>query len=259
MEERIHLHILASGSKGNAALVCGPSGTLLIDCGISCKQLRLRAKQQGVDPASVDAMLLTHEHVDHVRGVRVFAKRFAGTILATRGTVEGCADLAALPVERIAHDERIEVAGMRVQVFGTSHDVNDPIGMRISVVDDAGRELDALGWCTDTGLLTPGALQHLAGCRVLGIEANHDRHMLATGPYPPFLQARVGGDHGHLSNDQAAEALPQLVSACTQTVVGLHLSEKNNTPRLAEQALRSAAGSDTQVLVASQNDPITIW
>jgi hypothetical protein len=107
--------------------------------------------------------------------------------------------------------------------------------------------------------LTKQALEALHGCRILGIEANHDREMLATGPYPYFLQKRVGGNHGHLSNAQAAEALPQLLTSETQTVVAMHISQKNNLPELAHDALCEAVGTQAEVLVASQTEPLTIW
>ena len=259
MRPLIHLHILASGSKGNATLVEGPEGMVLIDCGISNRQLQLRAKELDVGLEHVSAAIFTHEHSDHVNGLPVFAKRYAGPLYATKGTIAGRGSLAHLPFVPLAHDDELTVAGMRIRTFPTSHDVADPFGLHFTVEDAGGTVLDSVGWCTDTGVLTKRALEELRGCRVMGLEANHDVRMLATGPYPSYLKARVGGTRGHLSNDQCAEALRTLVTADTTTVVALHISEKNNLPSVAKAALSQAVPDDVEVLVAGQNRPMSVW
>lgn len=274
MQQLIHLHVLASGSGGNAALVEGPEGMVLIDCGISRKSLHERASQLDVDPSDIVAAIFTHEHSDHVSGASVFCRRFEGPLIATAGTINARDYLRRLPFEVVAARDSFQVAGMVVNTFPTSHDVADPFGLRFSVVDENGEEVDALGWCTDTGLLTEDALQLLHGTRILGIEANHDIRMLATGPYPAFLKARVGGDHGHLSNRQCAEALPDLVTDDTETIVALHLSEKNNSPSVAIRTLAKALGAEAdnsthtrartpdgriEILASSQYVPLSVW
>ena len=143
MTPQIHLYILASGSKGNAAVIAGPNGSLLVDCGISRKQLRLRADEVGCDLGRVSAILVTHEHGDHTSGLSVICKHFDGPIFATAGTVAGRKHLSALPFTLIDHDETLELCGMRVRAFPTSHDVNDPMCFRFEVrgkteVDDNG-------------------------------------------------------------------------------------------------------------------------
>lgn len=274
MQQLIHLHILASGSKGNAALVEGPQGLVLIDCGISRRSLVDRAGELGVDPARIVGAIFTHEHSDHVSGASVFCRRFEGPLLATAGTIAARDYLGRLPFEIVSHRDAFELAGMVVQTFPTSHDVADPFGLRFSVVDEDGVEVDALGWCTDTGRLTSAARELLAGARILGIEANHDVDMLAHGPYPAFLKARVGGAFGHLSNAQCAEALPNLVSTDTETVVALHLSEKNNRPSVAIRTLAAALDAEADnatftrartpdgsltILAAGQDRPLSVW
>ena len=267
MTPQIHLYVLASGSKGNAYVVAGPEGAVLVDCGISLRELRRRAAAVGAPLDDVRAAFLTHEHSDHVAGLSVFCNHFDGKLYATAGTVAARRYLSDLPFSLVDLSEELVVCGMRVRTFPTSHDVADPIGLRFSAADDA------LGICTDTGVLTLGAHEALAGCRVLALESNHDRHMLATGPYPAFLKARVGGDRGHLSNDQAAEALRELVGPDTETVVAMHLSEKNNRPAVAIRTL--AAALDAQVTeggleartpdgrlticAASQTEPLAVW
>ena len=274
MQQLIHLHVLASGSKGNAAVVEGPQGSVLIDCGVSRKRLLERADELGFDMATVACAVFTHEHSDHVSGASVFCRRFDGPLYATAGTVAARSYLSELPFTLVDDRDAFEAAGMLVRTFPTSHDVADPFGLRFSVVDEDGVEVDALGWCTDTGYLTKEALRLLHGCRILGIESNHDVRMLREGPYPGYLKARVGGSTGHLSNDQCAEALPRLVTQETETVVALHLSENNNRPSTCIRTLAAALGAQATndtfteartpdgmltVCAAGQNKPMSIW
>ena len=150
MQPLIHLHILASGSKGNATLVEGPEGMVLIDCGISNKQLLLRARELEVNVERLSAAIFTHEHSDHVNGLPVFAKRFDGPLYATKGTISGRRTIADLPFVPVKHDDEICVAGMRIRTFPTSHDVADPFGLHFMVEDAAGDTIDSVGWCTDS-------------------------------------------------------------------------------------------------------------
>lgn len=267
MTPQMHLHVLASGSKGNAAIVEGPSGSILIDCGISRRSLLSRASKLGVDLGRVGAVLVTHEHSDHVSGLSVLRNRYDGEMLATAGTVSGRSYLPGMGFSLVGHSDVLEVCGIRVHLFPTSHDVNDPVGFRFEM------EGDALGWCTDTGYVTEEAMGLLRGCRILGIEANHDRLMLSSGPYPASLRARVGGESGHLSNSQAAEALPLLVTGDTETVVALHLSQENNRPGVCLRTLAEAVGAKVvagtaeartpdgtlSVCTAAQDWPLSIW
>lgn len=278
MTPHIHLYILASGSKGNAAVVEGPQGSVLIDCGISRRALHARADEVGCDLDRVVAILLTHEHGDHTSGLSVICNHFDGPLYTTAGTATGKRHLATLPFTLVDHDAVLYLAGMRVQAFPTSHDVNDPMCFRFEVrgQGETGDDelLDALGWVTDTGYLTDEALDALYGCRILGIEANHDVRMLATGPYPGFLKRRVAGKRGHLSNEQAAQALPILVTPATETVVALHLSQENNRPSLAVRTLAAVVGAETvnatfteartpdgllTVCASAQDRPLAVW
>ena len=268
MTPEIHLHILASGSKGNATLVEGPDGLVLVDCGISRKRLLERARELGVCIDDVRAVLVTHEHADHVSGISVFARRFEGPLFATAATVATRPYLTEIPFELIGHSDTIELAGMRVRCFPTSHDVADPMCFCFETAHDA------VGYCTDTGVLTPQAAAALEGVRVLALESNHDPQMLKCGPYPGFLKARVGGAFGHLSNEQAAEALRGLVGPSTEVVIGMHLSQENNRPSLAVRAMAAAVGAEAAnstfteartpdgrltICAASQDVPMSVW
>ena len=252
MTPQMHLHVLASGSKGNACVVEGPQGAILIDCGISRRQLCLRADELGLDLGMLRAVVLTHEHADHTSGLTVLLNRFEGELYATAGTMSARKYLMNLPFCLVGSDDSFEVAGMRVRTFPTSHDVADPMGLRLETDDDA------LGYCTDTGVLLPQAYDALADVRILAIESNHDVRMLETGPYPSSLKQRVGGTTGHLSNAQCAQALPRLVGPDTETVVAMHLSGENNFPELAYRSVACAleqAGirpEEVQLAVASR-------
>lgn len=276
MTPHLHLYVLASGSKGNAAVVDGPDGSVLIDCGLSRKRLHERADEVGCDLSRVRAILVTHEHGDHTSGLSVICNHFDGPVYATAGTATGRRHLGSLPFSLVDHDCALDVAGIHIQAFPTSHDVNDPMCFRFEVrgTDQDDEALDAIGWVTDTGYLTDEALDALYGCRILGIEANHDPQMLRTGPYPAFLKARVAGESGHLSNEQAAQALPTLVTRDTETVVALHLSQENNRPSLAVRALAAAIGAETtnatgteartadgllSICAGAQDRPLMVW
>lgn len=233
----LHLHILGSGSRGNCALVEGPSGLIMIDNGFSRRETLLRMHELGLDENDVCALLLTHEHSDHVSGVTVWEKHFDGSLHASSGTPEARAYLACLPFETFTPGDSFALGGIRVDTFSTSHDVTNPVGFRFSYGDDA------IGYVTDTGTLSSEALQTLAGTRILALESNHDVPMLLTGSYPRHLQDRIISDRGHLSNEQAAAVLPSLVDANTEHVVAMHISQENNRPSLAVRALAAAVGA----------------
>lgn len=268
MTPQMHLHVLASGSKGNACVVEGPQGAILIDCGISRRQLCLRADELGLDLGMLRAVVLTHEHADHTSGLTVLLNSFEGELYATAGTMSARKYLTNLPFCLVGSDDSFEVAGMRVRTFPTSHDVADPMGLRLETDDDA------LGYCTDTGVLLPQAYDALADVRILAIESNHDVRMLETGPYPSSLKRRVGGTTGHLSNAQCAQALPRLVGPDTETVVAMHLSGENNRPSVCVRTLAAAVGAEPvddlgceartpdgrlTVVAGAQDAPLTVW
>jgi phosphoribosyl 1,2-cyclic phosphodiesterase len=253
-------HVLGSGSKGNAAVVETGNGALLIDCGLNCKTLLARCEQAGFNTANIKAAIITHEHSDHIGGLGVCLRglRKRGIdfpVYVTAAAREGNATLGALArdfdLRTFAVGEELEVAGtLTVTTFSTSHDALDPLGMRIRTARHT------LGYLTDTGYLTQQAAATLAGCELLALESNHDERMLACGPYPAFLKARVGGERGHLSNAQAAAALGQLLDGQLGQVVGMHLSEKNNEPHLPLQALQGVLDAQrhpARVAVAAQH------
>jgi phosphoribosyl 1,2-cyclic phosphodiesterase len=251
----LRIVFLGSGSSGNAAAISDGTTTVLLDCGFSAKEVSRRLAGAGISADSVQAILLTHEHSDHIRGVDVFSRRHAPNcrVLASRGTLRS-RELARLSAERreVAPGQSVRVGTLEVVAFRTSHDAAQPVGYRISSGDDS------VGVVTDTGVLTEEAIEALTGVRVLGIESNHDLRMLERGPYPAFLKDRIRSARGHLSNADAADALERLASDALEQVFALHRSSTNNTAVLAGTLLRERAkrlGLALPITVASQLNP----
>lgn len=233
----LRLHILGSGSKGNCALVEGPQGLIMIDNGFSRREVLKRMGELGLDERCMRALVLTHEHSDHVGGISVWCKRWNGELYASEGTTDTRPYLSCLPFRTFAPGDTLEIAGIRVRTFSTSHDVVNPVGFRFSC------EGDAIGYATDTGILGAEALRCLHDTRILALESNHDIPMLRCGDYPRVLQDRIASTRGHLSNDQAAQAAQELVTERTERLVAMHISQENNRPSLAVRALAEALGA----------------
>ncbi len=243
----MRLVILASGSSGNCALVESGGRAVLLDAGISARETLRRIAAAGAGDARIEAILLTHEHVDHVRGARVLARKLGVPVMGTAGTLQASsAHLDDVPERTtIGSRDRFSVAGLRVTAFATTHDSSEPCGYVFE-----SRSGHRVGVATDTGMVTPEIAEALAGCHALGLESNHDEGMLAAGPYPPFLKRRIAGDRGHLSNTAAATALDSLRWKGLTRVFALHLSEQNNTPERARAALVRTLGDATLETIA---------
>ncbi len=246
---------LGSGSAGNAIAVTDGATTVLVDCGFSAKETARRLGMAGLEAGSVTAVLLTHEHSDHLRGVEVFARRTGCAVYATDGTRKATnLDAIAADVHRLVPGEAERIGTLSVVPFRTSHDAAEPVGFRIE-----GGCGERFGIATDTGVLTPEAAEALSGVDLLGIESNHDLAMLDSGPYPHFLKVRIRSARGHLSNDCAADALERLAHDRLRRVFALHRSETNNLPSLAQRALSTRAeriGLSVPVEVAPQHEPL---
>jgi phosphoribosyl 1,2-cyclic phosphodiesterase len=261
------LHILGSGSKGNATVVAGPQGALLIDCGFSKKTFLGRCETLGVDPHDIAGIVITHEHTDHIAGLGVCLRGLArlGIVVPVYATARTQASAGVFgEVDRtselvtIRRGDTFEVAGLRITTFATSHDAAEPLGLRI---DNPSDDPFAIGYMTDTGCLTGEAAEHLRGVDLLALETNHDTKMLQNGTYPYPVKRRIASDGGHLSNLQATQALEALLDDRLKAVVGMHLSENNNDPQLALSALRTVlehADHPARASVARQYVPLSI-
>ena len=239
----LRVTFLGSGSSGNASVIEGPSGAILLDCGFSARETVRRLVASNIQPESIRAILLTHEHGDHMRGVRVLTKRLGVPVYATCGTRNaGRLDQAVEDVRDVRAGEPFELVGVEIVAFGVSHDAEEPVGYRFD--GDCGSRI---GIATDTGHMTDAAGEALLDCDILGLECNHDDEMLAKGPYPWFLKERIRSQRGHLSNAAASEALRYLGSERLTRVFALHISEENNTPDLAVAAACEPLGDGVEV------------
>ncbi|MEM0344176.1 MAG: MBL fold metallo-hydrolase [Thermoplasmata archaeon] len=224
--------VLSSGSCGNCTLVMHDDMGVLVDAGISCREIELRASTFGVDASQVVAVVLTHEHTDHVRGVRRFCAEHGAHLMATRGTM-ALAPLEGVKTDVIVPGRKYYLNGLELRPFKVRHLAAEPVAVSFT---DGSRKLVV---ATDMGSITPDVLRETAGAGIMVIEANYDQEMLERGSYPAFLKRAIMSDHGHLSNADAATLVASSASDSTREVVLAHLSKDNNTPELALQTVAS--------------------
>jgi len=257
----VRVAVLGSGSGGNSVLVCAGTSPeeetrLLIDAGFSARTMAERLQLLGVDPESIDAIVVTHDHRDHTKGVGVFARRHATPVHMTEGTRRACADLLTGDEEVVLYGpgRPFKVGALRVEPFVIVHDAADPAGIAV-VCERTGLRV---GIATDLGRPTAQTRHALSGCDMLVLEANHDEVLLHTGPYPSSVKHRIASSHGHLSNQAAARLATELLHPRLAAVVLAHLSEECNRPVLAERVVGDAlrkAGWSGHIEVAEQDRP----
>ena len=242
---------LGSGSRGNCALVEFGSTLLMIDCGLPRKVVEERLQALDRNPRDISAILVTHEHADHVQGVATFAKRYNTPVWMTPGTASAVSGLTRVNYLN-AHRE-LMIGGIDVRPYPVPHDAREPCQFTFGA---GGRRL---GMLTDAGHVTPHMYEQLAPCDALALECNHDLDSLQRGPYPESLKARVASRFGHLNNGQTTDLLQRLDAARVQWVVGLHLSERNNTPEQVRETLRPALERARYPLHLATQDEPTGW
>lgn len=228
--------MLGSGSGGNAVLIQSGATRLLVDAGFSARTIGRRLGSIGVDPHSIEAVIVTHEHTDHVKGVTTGAARWGWKIYATSGTQEHSRGLAEATTQTIAAGGEIDIGDIRLTIVGTSHDATEPIAV-IATGSSTGVRA---GIVYDLGVMTESVQRALERVDILILESNHDGEMLRNGPYPPSLKRRIASRHGHLSNRSAGIAAAECAHNGMSHVVLAHLSETNNTPRTATESMQAA-------------------
>ena len=244
---------LASGSSGNATLIEGSDGLhrtrVLVDCGLGLRQLIARLAVEGIDPADLDGIFITHEHGDHIGCAPMLVARYGVPLWTSAGTAQYAAFAGLESALNLVRDGQVfAIGGLQLHPFTVPHDAREPLQLRCTDGDRV------LGLMTDIGHVTGHALAALAGCHALVLESNHDVELLAQSRYPDFLKRRVGGQHGHLSNVQAAAALGALHHDRLNTVVAAHLSERNNRPELVTRAFAAVLGcGEADVLLAERH------
>lgn len=240
---------LGSGSKGNALLVESGSTRVLLDCGFGPREVVTRLARLGVAAESIDAVLVTHEHADHVGGAARCAVRYGWTVHASHGTAAAATQLDDVTVRRFDSHTSFAIGDLEIHPYPVPHDAREPTQF---VFSDGAQKLGVL---TDTGMVTPHIAAMLAECAALVLECNHDATMLANGRYPLPLKRRIAGDFGHLDNAAAAGLLRGIGGRHLRHVIAAHLSEENNTPELARDALAQALGCTADWIgVATQTE-----
>jgi phosphoribosyl 1,2-cyclic phosphodiesterase len=227
--------MLGSGSSGNAVLVECEDSRILIDCGFGTRTLHGRLKTIGVAPESIDACLVTHEHTDHVSGVAAASKKWGWEIYATAGTARE-AGLSGRRVHVFAAGAVLDFPRMSVSSTRIPHDATEPVGFVVESRSTGARA----GLFYDIGYVTRRIAKACDALDILVIESNHDEHMLHNGSYPLSLKRRIASRFGHLSNPEAGRFAKEMVHKDLKHVVLAHLSEENNTPRLATTSMQGA-------------------
>ena len=252
----LNITILGSGSSGNSALICAGETRLLVDAGLSAKQLRLRLEAVGVEPESLDGILLTHEHGDHTRGIEVFCRKVSVPIYCTARTKMVLVD--TMKTEKswkvIPSGGEFEICGLKMRSFPVAHDAVDPMGF---VIDDGE---SSIGIVSDVGFVTSLMVEAVKGVNTLFVEANYDEQLLLDDlKRPPSIKQRISSRHGHLSNEQSADLVVRSATESLERVILGHLSSDCNTAELATAViggkLEEALGRKVDVLCAAAAVP----
>jgi len=245
---------LGSGSRGNATLIEAGDTRLLVDCGFAAREFVARCGRLDFDPTRLSAILVTHEHGDHMRGVGAVARRFGIPVWMTHGTWRG-ADFGTIASLNLfaGHGGGFRVGDIDVLPVPVPHDAREPTQFVF------GHRDRRFGLLTDLGSITPRVVEAYDGVDALVLECNHDPQMLACGPYPPSLQARVGGHYGHLANAQAAAFLQRIDHGRLCHLLAAHVSEKNNSPLLAREAVATVSSRLDDCLSLLLQDDVSGW
>jgi phosphoribosyl 1,2-cyclic phosphodiesterase len=253
LSDRLRFCSLGSGSRGNASLVECDGTLLMVDCGFSVAETESRLARLGRTPDQLSGILVTHEHGDHVAGLARVARTWQVPVWLSAGTRRGLKDQGLPVATEIAPDQAFSIDALEVLPVTVVHDSREPTQFVFS--NGAHR----LGILTDLGEVTPHVERHFSGLDAILLESNHDLDMLEAGPYPNRLKKRVRGRYGHLNNGQAADLLAAVDRSRLQHVIAAHVSEKNNTPSLARDALAGPLGCASEWVGVAWQDEGLEW
>lgn len=252
--------MLGSGSRGNSTLIATEKTRLLVDAGFSRRETYARLAAIGERADGFDALVISHEHIDHVRGLKSLANDFRAPVYLNEGTRQANGFEASLDrVEEFRTGRKFTIGDLEITPFSVPHDAADPVAFTLRA------EGIRIGLVTDLGCIPEVVKQHVRGCHVLIFESNHDLEMLKVGPYPWYVKQRVMSRQGHLSNLAAAEFLTEDFDGEAQVLVLAHLSENNNHPEIArlsaEEALarRARPNGKVELHLASQTVPTAVF
>lgn len=249
----MQISVLASGSKGNCTLIQADNTAILIDAGISARRIKQKLSEVHLDIRDISCILITHEHIDHIRGLKTLSKNCRIPIYSKLNTFKAVSFINDIPPEccRLLPNGDFSVGNLNISSFAVSHDAADPVGFKIRT-----KQAD-ITLATDLGFATDTVKRALDYSDILILEANHDINLLQNGAYPWNLKKRILGTRGHLSNTDAAFTLKNL-NHRPQEVVLAHLSEQNNTPQTALNTISSIVGQQINLHVASPDETLTL-
>jgi phosphoribosyl 1,2-cyclic phosphodiesterase len=248
-EYNLAVCVLASGSKGNAFYISDGFTSILIDAGLSATEIKRRLKSRGLNPNDLDAILVTHEHSDHIQAVGVLSRQLKLPIYLSR-KIEKKVSIgrSVYEIRTFNSGSTFQINNLAVHPFAVSHDAADPVGFTI------GQNGSRIGLATDLGTVTPHVKENLKHCHLLILEANHDPDMLENGPYPWHLKRRIQSRSGHLSNGQSKRLLVELQHKGLEHVILAHLSETNNAPqKVLAEISKALTRCKPRLSVASQH------
>lgn len=227
--------VLASGSSGNCFFIGTHRGDILIDTGISCKQISERLEKIGKSIKNIKGIFLTHEHIDHIRGIETLSRRYNIPVYINEGTLNNCYfDMGN--IQLIKTDKEFDFNGLKILPFSKSHDASEPVSF---LIKNGCRQISVI---TDIGICCENVIQNVKDADIIILESNHDLNMLKTGPYPYFLKRRIASTKGHLSNYEAALLILEYGNKRLQHVLLSHLSLNNNTPEIAVNTFNAIVG-----------------
>lgn len=251
-----YYYSIASGSSGNCGVYVTGDTAILFDVGVSLRQIKMGLEKIKLKINKLAAILITHEHIDHVKGLPTLLKHYPDIpTFASPGTAHELEKKYNIAPERLINIPinipipiRNDADDVWATAFHTSHDAKESVGYRIDSVEHMPREFH-FGYGSDMGVMSESVMQYLRGCQAVALESNYEPRMLEAGSYPYFLKKRISGDGGHLSNIECAKCAENLARNGTQTIILVHLSEKNNMPELALQTVRNTLRHSPRCLV----------
>ena len=229
----MEIAFLGSSSSGNSTLMCSGDSRILIDAGLSAREMERRLEFLGQSPKGINAILLSHEHTDHCRGAGILSRKYGIPVMANPPTF-AMSPIGNVNFVEFMTQEEFSVGDFRIRSYPVPHNAAEPVCFTIAT------DHHSIGFATDLGRVTQLIHNVLSDKDMLIIEANHDEHMLRNGPYPEFLKKSIASPNGHLSNRATATAVSSLATEKTKQIVLVHLSDENNTPEKAEHEVRSS-------------------